>query len=360
MSFSLQVFPVARLAAVSLLATSAVSAQARDTFYTFDERKPKTRIEKTIAKLLPSIVKVHGASGLKTIKSYETGIIVSDKGHIITLDLILIQEDRTKIVLHDGTVCEVEVYLPDEKCGVRILKIKDDDLKKLKTPLVPLKIPKKQTHRNGTFVVSLGNCFRLAEFSEKVSATFGVIVSRMNTGLRYKLADVDYGGELIVTDAPNNPGHYGGGLFTISGEWIGLNTKIVESTETNSQVSAAIPTGDIDKYIERCIKEGKAGSAAEEPEAVVIPVYHGIGLFDHGRRVSPPAYVERVKRGSPGRAAGLRPDDLIVRLDRKTVRSCRDFRRYLKKYKPGDTVNVTFKRGTTIKQAQLKFEEVKK
>ena len=265
-------------------------------------------------------------------------------------------------MLHDGTVCHVDVYPSEDKRGVRVLKITDEDMKMLaknKTKLVPLKIPKKQTHRNGTFVVSLGNCFRLAEFSEKVSATLGVIVSRMKTGLRYRLADVDYGGELIVTDAPNNPGHYGGGLFTIKGEWIGLNTKIVESTETNSQVSAAIPTGELRGYVERCIKDGYAGAVVPEDADVVVPVYHGIKLFDHGRRVSPPAYVERTKAGSPGRKLGLKPDDLIVQIDRHTVRTCKDFRNILKKYKPGQTVQVTFKRGRKVKQGKLTFAEVK-
>jgi putative serine protease PepD len=207
--------------------------------------------------------------------------------------------------------------------------------------------------------VSLGNCFRLAEFSEKVSATFGVIVSRMKTGLRYRLMDVDYGGELLVTDAPNNPGHYGGGLFTISGEWIGLNTKIVESTETNSQVSAAIPTGELAAYVDRCIKKGRAGAVEPEDEDVVVPVHHGIRLFDHGRRVSPPAYVERVAAGSPGRKTGLKPDDLIVQIDRHTIRTCKDFRRVLEKYKPSETVQLTFKRGTKIIQSNMTFAEVK-
>ena len=351
-----KVFALAMLGALGALAT----AQSDAAFYAFRERKARSPLEKVIGKLLPSIVKVHGASGLRTIQSYATGIVVSKQGHILTLDLILVQPERTKVVLSDGTVCKVDVYPPDQKHGVRMLKIIDEDFKKLKKPLVPIKASKKQDHRNGTFVLSMGNCFRLAEFSEKVSTTLGVIVSRMRTGLRYKLTDVDYGGELIVTDAPNNPGHYGGGLFTIAGEWVGMNTKIVESTETNSQVSAAIPTRDLKGYINRCITKGYAGASQPDEVDVITPVSHGIVLFDHGRRVSPPAYVERVKRGSPARQAGLRPDDLIVQIDRHTVQTCKEFKHVLKKYKPGDTVTVTFKRGAKVRKAALTFAEVGK
>ena len=325
--------------------------------YSFVERAPSSTVEKAIDTLLPSVVKVHGASGLQTIKSYATGIVVSDRD-ILTLDMVLVQPGQTKVVLHDGTALEVEVLPPDQKYGVRMLKIRDEDLEKLDTPLVPVEVAEKQDHRNGTFVLSMGNCFRLAEFSEKVSATFGIIVARLDSGLRFRLQDVDYGGELIVTDAVNNPGHYGGGLFTIDGQWIGMNTMVVESTETNTQVSAAIPTGVLSSYIERCLA-GKALSPIITEEVVIVPVYHGITLFDQGRRVSPPAYVERVRRGSPGRQSGLRPDDLIVRLGDHTVRTCDEFRAHLEKYKPGDKVLVTFKRGTEVMQAELELGAVK-
>ncbi len=326
-------------------------------YYEFDDRKPVTPVEKTIARLLPSLVKVHGASGLKTIQSYATGVIVSDKGHILTLDLIMIQDNRTRVVLYDGTVCDAETLDPDERYGVRMLKIKDADLKKLERPLVPLEPAKKQDHGNGTFVVSIGNCYRLAEFSEKLSATFGVITARTKTGLRYFQQDVDYDDELIITDAPNNPGHYGGGLFTLSGEWIGVNAKIMESTETNTQISAAIPTRDVARYIHLCL-EGKSPMSEDNREKV-IRVDHGILLFDQGRRRSPPAYIERVYPGTPAFRAGLRPDDLITHMDRVVIRTCNDFYERLKKYKPGDTVKITYKRGNSIRMADLKLVEKK-
>ena len=88
-------------------------------------------------------------------------------------------------------------------------------------------------------------------------------------------------------------------------------------------------------------------------------MHHGITLFDHGRRVSPPAYVERVAAGSPGRQTGLKPDDLIVQIDRHTIRTCKDFRRILEKYKPGQTAQLTFKRGIEVRQSDIKFEAVK-
>ncbi len=335
------------------LTVSAASAFAQGEAYSFEERKPKTMLEKAVDDHLQSVVKIHGASGLATIDPYASGVVVSEEGHILTLDLIMIQRDKTRVVLADGSIHMAKLLPPDQKLGIRLLKI---DTTKLKTPLKPLK-PSLEVPKNGTFVVSIGNCFRLAEYSEKLSATFGVVTATARTSLRYFLRDVDYDGDLILTDAPNNPGHFGGALLTLDGKWFGINTRMVESTETNTQISAAIPLRDAKAYLERWI-EGKQPVAEEAVEKK--PVYHGIKLFDTGGRRSPPAYVERVKRGSPAAAINMRPDDLIVRLDRYSVRSCKEFRETMARFEPGQTIEVTFKRGTKVRRGKITLEEKKK
>ncbi len=77
--------------------------------YAFEEREPSTALERTIDRLLPSIVKVHGASGLSTIRPYASGVIVSDQGHILTLDLVMVQKGQTRVVLYDGSVHQAEL-----------------------------------------------------------------------------------------------------------------------------------------------------------------------------------------------------------------------------------------------------------
>lgn len=334
-----------------LLLCSTTIAQGEG--YAFDERKPKTQLETVIDAALPSVVKVHGASGLSTIDPYASGVVVSEQGHILTLDLVMIQRDKTRVVLADGSVHEAELLPPETKLGVRLLKI---DPKFVTTPLRPIE-PIDEIPRNGSFVVSIGNCFRLAEYSEKVSASFGVVTATAETSLRYMMRDVDYKGELILTDAPNNPGQFGGALLTLDGKWIGLNTRIVESTETNTQISAAIPMRDLRAYLARWIDGTKP---PDEKAKEKRPVYHGIVLFDSGGRRSPPAYVDRIKRGSPAAKIKLRPDDLIVRLDRYAVRSCAEFRDTMAKFEPGRTIELTFKRGTKVQRANLVLEEKKK
>ncbi|MCR9244404.1 MAG: S1C family serine protease [bacterium] len=334
----------------SLALAAAAVAQTEDfgEAYSFEQRKPKTRVERVVDKVMPSLVKIHGASGIRGITSYATGILVSDQGHILTIDQILLQKDRTRVVLYDGSVHQAKLLPEDPNLRVRLLKI---DPKLVDGKLVPIWPPSAEEakFRTGQFVVSIGNCFRLAEFSEKLSATFGVVVGKANTALRYRVHDVKYDGDLILTDACNNPGHYGGGLFTLDGRWIGLNMRLLDSKETNTMLSAAIPVRDLMPYLEDHI----LGKRRVEKASTKVKPWTGIVLFDKAGRQSPPAYVDRVKRGSPAAKLKLRPDDLVVRIDDYSVRSCKEFRTVLSKFGAGDTVKVTWKRGTKIKTGEM-------
>jgi S1-C subfamily serine protease len=319
----------------------------------FAEREPQTQVENAIERLLPSIVKVQGASGFSTIVPYAAGVVVSDRGHILTLDQVLVQKGSTRVVLYDGTVLDAQLLLEEPKLGVRLLRVDPEACKGKLRPVWPDE--QGPAFRTGQFVVSIGNCFRLAEFSEKSSATFGVVVGKASTALRFRLADVAYDGELILTDACNNPGHYGGGLFSLDGRWLGLNTRLLESKETNTMLSAAIPSRDLLPYL----KEHILGEAREEVVVERKPVRTGIVLFRQAGRTSPPAYVDRVERESPASSLGLRPDDLIVRVGEFSVRTCKEFDAALEKFSPGQKVSLMWKRGASVMQGEIELGEQK-
>jgi serine protease Do len=338
-----------RVALVAWLVAAAV-AQTPDSgqAYAFAERPPRTQLERTIDTLLPSLVKVHGASGLQTISAYGSGILVSAQGHVLTIDQIMLQPGRTRVVLYDGSVHEAQLLPADERLGVRLLKIEPRFVAGELRPLWP---DAGTTYRTGQFVVSLGNCFRLAEFSEKVSATFGVVVGRANTALRHRLVDVAYDGDVILTDACNNPGHQGGGLFGLDGRWLGLNMRLLDSKETNTVVSAAIPVVDLLPYLEEHVHGRPRSAPAPRPAGAWL----GAVLFEQAGRQSPPAYVDRVVPGSPAAALGLRNDDLIVRIDDFAIRTCRECREVLARFAPGQRVVVLWKRGTQVLSGEVEL-----
>ena len=339
---------------VAILAASP-AVRAQGLAYAFEEREPRTRIERLIDATLPSVVKIHGASGLRGIEPYATGVIVSAEGHVLTLDLVMIQSGQTRVVLADGSVHLADLLPPEPHLGVRLLKI---DPKEVSFPLRPLE-PVDDLPDSGRFVVSIGNAFRLAEFSEKLSVCVGVVNGVATTGLRYRLADLPFEGRLILTDAPNNPGHGGGALLTLDGRWVGLNARIIESTETNTLLSAALPTADLRAYLDRWVR-GILPEPLGTQDAEHVAGYHGLRLFDRGGRRSPPAYVERVSADSPAAELGLRRDDLIVRIDEQTIRSCDEFAAVMAKRPAGAKVKLTWKRGAAVLQGELTLAEAKR
>jgi S1-C subfamily serine protease len=85
----------------------------------------------------------------------------------------------------------------------------------------------------------------------------------------------------------------------------------------------------------------------------------GIVLFRQAGRQSPPAYVDRVEKGSPAAALALRPDDLIVRIGEFPIRNCKEFDTALEKCSPGQKVTLMWKRGTSVMQAEIELGEKK-
>jgi len=78
----------------------------------------------------------------------------------------------------------------------------------------------------------------------------------------------------------------------------------------------------------------------------------GIRIFKlSGRRA--PAYIDRVKPGSPADEAGLRKDDLVLSFNGAWVRNVRDYERVTEDLQAGRTVEMTLKRGGEVLRVTL-------
>lgn len=338
-------------------------AQDRVGFVSMHERGlpvPRADVQTRIEPLFKSVVKIHGASGLRGIPGYGTGLVVSSRGHVLTWTHVSLLQGRCRIVFEDGSVHEYVRHREHPDLGVTILK-PAGDLDPQKVPFVPLELPaEKTTYEAGTPVLSVGNSFKLAEFAERVSVTFGVVVSTVRSDLRLNLRKFPFKGDVLIVDAPSNWGTQGGGLFTLDGKLIGLLTTLAESAETNTQLSLAIPAYELAAFVAQATGRRKeavdiASKRARERRAKP-PVYTGIQLFEAARTLSPPAYIDRVLPRSPAAKARLRPDDLIVRVNEFPIRTCAEFRRALRNFGPGDEVDLTYKRGSRVRKVGLTLE----
>ena len=115
----------------------------------------------------------------------------------------------------------------------------------------------------------------------------------------------------IQTDAAINPGNSGGPLIDLAGQVVGINTAIITQSGGYEGIGLAIPSAMARRVVESLIKEGK-----------VVRGYLGVGIqpldMALARKLSLPsnrgALVIDVQPGSPAERAGLKPNDVVVKL----------------------------------------------
>lgn len=319
------------------------------------------KIDAAVEAVQPAVVKVFGAKGFRGIYGYMTGVIVHGSGLVITRGSVTLEESgMIRCHLHDGRRMMARIVRQDRRSKMVLLKLlgeKDETY-----PVAKLAVEKKV--RPGQFVLLIGNAYKVSLGKERCAVNFGIVSAVAKLPLRSKRFSFDYPGKVILHDAMNNPGVYGGPLVNLDGEVVGISGTIVESRETNAQVHYAIPIGDLKPFIDDTVQHPSAtvtydrGGTDEPGEDEARPAgYHGIRLLKSGINRATPAYVDRVERGSPAAEAGIRPDDLILKVDESRVKSWKTFRRLLSTYRAGDTVKFTVQRKKEIKLFVVKLVE---
>lgn len=295
----------------------------------------------TVERVLPAVVKLYGAS-LGSIKDYGTGVVVSEKGEIVTIDSVLLDAENLRAVLWDGRRFRAEVVRRDPVRELALVRIEANRLAAL-TP------GSSRDLSPGDPVIAAGNCFRVAEGEEPVTFMYGVLSARTSIELRRRAQPLDYGGEILVTDSIiSNPGMAGGPLLDVEGTWVGVIGPLADSELTNTRVNYAIPIEEVRSFL---------GGSARPAVATTRPgvesrgrggrAYLGLHLFTLGyRRVA--AYVDRVDADSPAAAAGIRPDDLIIAINGRRVGTIEDYRALTEALRPGQTVEMSLRRGKAV------------
>ncbi len=274
-------------------------------------------------------------------QSIGSGVIVdARKGYIITNNHVIANADTIFVTLNDKRKLKAKLIGTDPETDVAILKVKPDNL-----TAIPL--ANSTALRVGDFVVAVGNPFGLGQ-----TVTSGIISALGRTGLGIEGYE-----NFIQTDASINPGNSGGALINLNGELIGVNTAIVGPSGGNIGIGFAIPINMAEQVMQQLIQHGsvKRGLLGVQAQDITPELAEALGLDTTEGTV-----ISAVTEGGSAQQAGIKPGDVIIRIDGKPVISSAKLRNTIGLKRVGESVDIELIRDgqkkhfkLTIKQADV-------
>jgi serine protease DegS len=258
-----------------------------------------------------------------------SGVIVSDKGYILTNNHVIKGVDSVVITLADGRIADGKLVGSDPDTDLAVLQIKLDKL-----PVIQR--GSSQKLRVGDIVLAIGNPFGLDK-----TVTQGIISATERSG-----TDIGVLENLLQTDAAINPGNSGGALINASGQLVGINTAIYTRNGSNTGLNFAIPIDQATEIMMKII-EGKQ----------IIRRYIGIMMQALNKEIreylsykdQEGVYVRAVVQGSPAQKAGLLPGDIILKINNETIVDDRMAFRLIAKLSPGKSYAMEiFRKGEKL------------
>lgn len=273
-----------------------------------------------------------------------TGFVISKDGLIVTNKHVVSDNGSYKVITKDNKEYEVKQINRDPSNDIAILKIDANDLK-------PVELGDSTNLKVGQFVVAIGTA--LGEFRHTV--TTGVI-SGLGRGITAGSAFEGYVEKLddvIQTDAAINPGNSGGPLLNSAGQVIGINVAVASGAQN---IGFAIPVNVVKDALDQFNKTGKfTAKAYLGVEYQMISKQSAIT-----NEVPQGAYVVSVVSGSPAEQVGVKVDDIITKIGGdKVADQTNGLSDLIKKYKPGDQVDIEIFRGNSTRIIKATLSEYK-
>jgi len=266
--------------------------------------------------------KQHGGPPVKRKQMGEgSGVIVDQKGFILTNNHVVAGAEKITIHLYDGRELAGTVRGTDSRTDLAVVHVEATDL-----PVATLGDSDKI--QVGEWAIAVGSPFGLEE-----TVTVGVISAKGRSGLGTGNYE-----DFIQTDASINPGNSGGPLVNIDGDVVGINAMIIQPGQG---IGFAIPINLARTIMLELIKSGK-----------VIRPWVGIGLQDitsdlmkfFNLKEKEGALISQVYGGSPAEKAGLKVGDVVTEIDGAKIKNSQDVVREVLKKKVGQKVNFVMLR----------------
>jgi Do/DeqQ family serine protease len=258
--------------------------------------------------------------------SLGSGVLITADGYVITNNHVIGQNNAgVTVAIGDRRELAAKIVGTDSWTDLALLKIDATGL-----PVIPwgdssrLKVAE--------WVMAVGNPFSLNQ-----TVTLGIVSALGRAGVGISTYE-----DFIQTDAAINPGNSGGALINLRGELVGINTAIFSQSGGYQGIGFAVPSNlvrrvvdDLREYGE--VRRGSIGIVDVSPvtnrlaQELRAPDTNGV-------------VVMRMFRESSAYQAGLRPGDIITRINDTDVTDPSRFVRVIADSEIGSKAQIEYRR----------------
>jgi serine protease Do len=257
-------------------------------------------------------------SRARRINNVGSGFVIHPDGYIITNSHVIERAVEQRVIFADGREFRATVVASEPSFDLAVLKIDAP------SPLPTLALGRSDDLLIGETVIAVGN-----PLGHQNTVTTGVVSA---TGRDVEIDEDLILRGLIQTDAPINPGNSGGPLLNVMGQLIGVNSAICDEAQG---ISFAIPVDQLRLVMPKLLDSERR-----------FAIESGLSVD-----MLTSAKVTAVLPSSPAEAAGLRPGDVLTRVDDCALRSGIDYWFSLLGHREGDALRISYCRGETEGEA---------
>jgi serine protease Do len=278
---------------------------------------------KAVQKVKPSVVAVtvkQMQGGGRSKERVGTGLIVDERGYLVTNCHVVAGNARVAVRLVDGTDLPGDVLYASPTSDLAIVRVQTDH------KLVAQSLGTAADLEEGEDVIAVGHPLG---YSYTVSKG---IVSALGRDIEMPTTGQTLTG-LIQTDTAINSGNSGGPLLNINGEVVGIN---VAYNQEAQNIAFAISSEAVKDVL-----------STELSALKIAGVLHGLSCKEEvqGERRQLHVVVAEVDPQAAAAGAEVRSGDVLLAVGRVPVVNCFDLERALWDARPGERVPVRVLRG---------------
>jgi S1-C subfamily serine protease len=286
--------------------------------------------EQVIREVLPSVVQITSGSGLGS------GVVYDNNGHIVTNAHVVGTNSRFQVTFATGatpsTATLVASYPPDDLAVIKV----DGAV-----PVKPATFGDSTKLAAGQLVLAMGNPLGLSS-----SVSNGIIsaVGRTVTEPPSEASPGSVISDMIQTSAAINPGNSGGALVDMSRNVIGIPTLAATDQQLGGAapgIGFAISSNTVKRIADQIVADGRVTNSGRAVIGIAART-----VIDANNQPAGVGVVQ-VLPGSGAQRAGLRPGDIIIKINNTETPTIVALNKVLAGLKPGDRATIALIRDGT-------------